>query len=136
MGRVIEPRQKLAVGADAVRNAEGHTDTLKETFGLTWRSHRGPRARHVHEGSPGTWEAPPFPSEEPTGGDRREEQNPPAPGGVRPAGWNEKSVQRMVPLSEGNETRRDGRRGVGSSHSTEEAGESRPGRPCGGKEMS
>ena len=40
---------------------------------------------------------------------------------------------RMVPPGEGNEARGDGRRGVGVSHSTAEAGELRPTRPRGGK---
>ncbi len=41
----------------------------------------------------------------------------------------------VVRPSEGNEARPDGRQGVGASHSTDEAGESSPRRPCGGKGM-
>ena len=40
---------------------------------------------------------------------------------------------RMVPPGEGNEARGDGRRGVGVSHSTAEAGELSPRDPVGGK---
>ena len=39
----------------------------------------------------------------------------------------------MVPLREGNEARRDGRRGVGVSHSTAEAGELSPRDPVEGR---
>jgi len=59
-GRVMEPRNNV-VGADAVAAAEGNTNVLEreDAQGPARRSRRGPRAGHVHEGSPGTWEALP-----------------------------------------------------------------------------
>ena len=39
----------------------------------------------------------------------------------------------MVPLREGNEARRDGRRGIGAPHTTGEAGESGPRNPVEGR---
>jgi hypothetical protein len=48
--------------------------------------------------------------------------NSPCPRPCAPAGGSE-SGARVVSPSEGNETRRDGRQGVGASHSSDEAGE-------------
>lgn len=45
----------------------------------------------------------------------------------------EYSDDRLVLLSQGNEARRDGVRGVGMSHSTVEAGEFSPGDPVEGR---
>jgi hypothetical protein len=42
-----------------LQQAEGNTEVLEceDAQGPGTEVHRGPRAGHVHEGSPGTWEA-------------------------------------------------------------------------------
>ena len=74
-----------------------------------------------HQGSPGTWETQPsppqFPAREP------EQQLPDARGYASLTDGNKHMMQTVVSPSEGNEARRDGRLGVGASHSTVEAGE-------------
>jgi hypothetical protein len=108
-------------GADAVLKAEGRTDAL---HGLVQRSRRGLRTGHVHKGPPGTWEVRSFPFEiEPQGGERCEEQKPPAHRCTTERRRDRNVRVRMVPTSEGNEARREERSGVGAFHSTVEAGE-------------
>ena len=49
--------------------------------------------------------------------------NSPMPAIVRRDRWEQTTTQAVVSPSEGNEARRDGRLGVGASHSIDEAGE-------------
>ena len=102
------------------------------------RSHRGRRAGHVHIGVlPGTWETRSSPPREPEGATGTE--NPWSVGSAAwPVGSGERPVHEsiaagVVPPSEGNEARRDGRPGIGASHSTVEAGELTPEDPVKGR---
>jgi len=62
------------------------------------------------------------------------EQNPwPVNSAVRIGGRDENSTASVVPPSEGNEVRREGRQGIGVSHSTVEAGELSPEDPAEGR---
>src|SRR5579884_3207866 len=87
---------------------------------MAW--HGGPAgvigARRVSEGLPGTWEVPSSPAR--SGGRRSTVQGPQAP---RQATAGAKKWRTLVPPSEGNEARRDGRRDVGAPRNTAEAGE-------------
>ena len=90
------------------------------------------RVACVRVGFPGTREASSSPSERPPGGGHRltkPEAVDAAPGVRR----SEAAGARMVPPGEGNEARGDGRRGVGVSHSTAEAGELSPRDPVEGR---
>ena len=55
--------------------------------------------------------------------------NSPMPTIARRDRWEQTTTRTVVSPSEGNEARRDGRRGVGASHSTDEAGEPLRGTP-------
>ena len=90
------------------------------------------RVACVRVGFPGTREASSSPSYRPPGGGHRltkPEAVDAAPGVRR----SEAAGARMVPPGEGNEARGDGRRGVGVSHSTAEAGELSPRDPVEGR---
>jgi hypothetical protein len=80
-----------------------------------------------HQGSPGTWETQPsppqFPAREP------EYQLPGAPGRASSAEGSKPTTHTVVSPSEGNEARRNGRLGVGASHTIDEAGEPPRGTP-------
>jgi len=107
----------------------------KATFwrcsGLASGARRSRRAGHAAEGSPGTWETRSFPWSRGCGAgvklkavDPREVKRPPSRGEGRGAPryrWVRKRAHR------------DERRGVGATHSTEEAGEPSPKGPSGGK---
>jgi hypothetical protein len=69
----------------------------------------------------GTWETLPFPLKGRMEIPAYQLQDDPR---LRDRGrWGRTMVATMVSPSEGNEVRRDGRRGVGASHSTDESGE-------------
>ena len=90
------------------------------------------RVACVRVGFPGTREASSSPSYRPPGGGHRltkPEAVDAAPGVRR----SEAAGARMVPPGAGNDARGDGRRGVGVSQSTAEAGELSPRDPRGGK---
>ena len=90
------------------------------------------RVACVRVGFPGTREASSSPSYRPPGGGHRlttPEAVDAAPGVRR----SEAAGARMVPPGEGNEARGDGRRGVGVSQSTAEAGELSPRDPVEGR---
>src|SRR5512135_2749506 len=77
----MEPRNPHFAGADVVIGTEGRVAApqrpgVRDPAG-------GQRAGHVHEGSPGTWEAPPPPRHLPAGGYRVTNSRPAAgaPGG-------------------------------------------------------
>ena len=139
MGRVIEPRKNFDIaGADGVVTTEGSIGWAEN--GLAHRSRRGRRAGHVHTGVP---QEPGNPCRLHDHG-RKGQPAKKAPGPPTPRGRAAGAAGRpdtkcgfavVVPPSEGNEARRDGRQGLGASHSTAEAGESSPWRPCGGKGM-
>jgi len=78
-------------------------------------------------GFPGTRETSSLPPELPVGGPGKYKPRF-LRGGAR-AKESEHRTPRTVPPNEGNEVRRDGRRGVGASHSTVEAGGTTPGDP-------
>ena len=136
---MIEPRNNFIVaGADALATAEGSIGWTVQAW--SGRSRRGRRAGHARTGVP----------QEPGKPCRLHVQSRNGATGItnpRPTArvtWGGGSGQRpdtkgsvtnVVSPSEGNEVRRDGRQGLGASHSTCEAGESHPGRPCGGKGM-
>ncbi len=61
------------------------------------------------------------------------DQAPEAVDGAPAVERSEAAGARMVPLREGNEARRDGRRGIGAPHTTGEAGESCPRNPVEGR---
>src|ERR1700710_1625959 len=93
-----------------------------------WWSRRGRRTGHVHGGSPGTWEAPSPSRQVPAGapGDQLQAR------GRRTRRPRERTAGATgIPPSEGNEARRDGRRGVGAPHTTVDAGEPTRGTPGG-----
>src|SRR5690349_13073636 len=84
-----------------------------------------------HEGSPGTWETLPSPSQcrlETRLTNSRLIRGP----RPRPPGTNEGRNDGIPARREGNEVRREGRQGVGASRSTAEPGEPPEG-PWGGK---
>jgi len=129
-GRVIEPRKNCIVaGADAVATAEGSIGWAE----LAWpsRSRRGRRAGHVRIGVPQEPGKPCRLHVQSRNG-ATGTQNPRPTSGATPGGRRgerpdtKHSVANVVPPNEGNEVRREGRQGLGASHSTREAGESRP----------
>ena len=136
---MIEPRKIFTVaGADAVPTAEGSIGWAEN--GLAHRSRRGRRAGHARTGVP---QEPGKPCRLHVHGRNGATgiTNPrPTACATRGGGSGQRpdtkgSVADVVSPSEGNEVRRDGRQGLGASHSTCEAGESHPWRPCGGKGM-
>jgi hypothetical protein len=116
----FNPEIELIVRADTVLLVEGCTDAPR---GKARRSHRGPRmgmrTRTLQE--PGRSRR--LYSKAPAGaaGGNVSRPRAAAPRGSR----SEQASARVVPPSEGNEARRDGRREVGAPHGTEEAGEPR-----------
>lgn len=109
MGRGIEPREHIDVGADAVSNAEGNIGALISS--QAHRPRRGLRPRHAREGSPGTWEIP-----SPPGTNRYRE----AKETERRGKGGRKSELLIVPMKEGNAYRADPAEGRGSRrHGTE-----------------
>ncbi len=121
-GRVIEPRNET------------------ESRGPSWFSERtaAPRCRKspgteappgskstacTHGGSPGTWEILSSPSLRSGSGAPYNKSPGPRRRRARHACGSEEDERAMVPPSEGNEARREGRQEVGALHSTDEAGE-------------
>ena len=95
---------------------------------MAWRprSYRGPRTGPRDTRVPGNLRGPAVSTD--ISGSGTGTPTPRAHGRAsRPAG--SKSGARVVSPSEGNETRRDERQGVGASHSTDEAGEPNQGTP-------
>ena len=80
--------------------------------------------------SPGTWEIPSFPFLEKLASWNCQNRKFRVPGSASGLGEKRKQARGVVPPSEGNEARREGRREVGASHSTCEAGEPGPRGPC------
>jgi hypothetical protein len=98
--------------------------------GLVRRSRRGPRAGHRHKDSAGTWEARLLPFVSLAWGQPM--NNAPGPRSASDRGERKQAHGRVTP-SEGNEARREGKTGVGASHSTEESGEPPRGDPPEGR---
>jgi len=130
VGRVIEPRKNFTVaGADAFVTAEGSIGWAAVAW--SGRSRRGRRAGHVHIGVPQEPGKPCRLHVQGRNGATGTANPRPTAGAARSGGSGERpdtknSVAGVVPPSEGNEVRRDGRQGLGASRSTCEAGESPP----------
>ena len=93
---------------------------------------RGQGPRQTHTGDPpGTWETQSSPSRSRVGPRDTNKSRLVGEECPHPTGAN--SGHETVPLSEGNEARRDGRLGVRVPHSTREAGEPTPWGPVGRK---
>jgi hypothetical protein len=120
-GRVIEPRKLKTPGAFVVDMCGGHAGRV--TPGPTERdqSCRGRRARAMIIRVPQEPERPNRFHRHTRLGNRV--TNSPRPTMARRDRWEQTTTQAVVSPSEGNETRRDGRPGVGASHSTGEVGE-------------
>jgi hypothetical protein len=127
-GRVIEPRKHQTSGAFVVRICGGRAGRVNP-WSRTARSvlPGSESTGNDHQGSPGTWETPlsppRFPAREP------EDQLPGAPGRASSVDGSKVTTHTVVSPSEGNEARREGRWGVGASHTIGEAGEPFRGTP-------
>jgi hypothetical protein len=120
-GRVIEPRKFQTWGAFVVDMSGGRVVHVTTGPEARERSYRGRRARAMTTRVP----------QEPGRPDRfhrhfrlgNRNNNSPMPAVARRDRREQTTTQAVVSPSEGNEARRDGRSGVGASHSTDEAGE-------------
>jgi hypothetical protein len=120
-GRVIEPRNLKTRGAFVVDISGGrvrrcYTWSRRTRLVLPGSKSTG----NGHQGSPGTWEAPTSPSQFRIG---RPDTKLPGPRWDAPDRGERITGETMVSAREGNEADRDGRRGFGASHSTDEPGE-------------
>ena len=107
-GCVMEPRKYLEGGVDAVSKAEDHITGPVVAWGRGVR--RGRRAGHVRRGRPGTWEVSSSPPK--GGGAGAAVEVVQALGESSCSGGANRGGAVVVP-SEGDEARREGRRGVG-----------------------
>jgi hypothetical protein len=120
-GRVIEPRKLKTSGAFAVDISGGRVGRVSLGPTRRDRSDRGRRARAMTIRVPREPGRPDRFHREFRLGNRM--TNSPEPTIARRDRWEQTTTQPVVSPSEGNEARRDGRSGVGASHSTDEAGE-------------
>jgi hypothetical protein len=126
-GRVIEPRKRKTPGAFVVDICGGRVGRVSLGPAERDRSCRGRRARTMIIRVPQEPERPDRLHRFTRLGNRV--INSPEPTIARRDRWEQTSTQPVVSPSEGNEVRRDGRSGVGASHSIGEAGEPLRGTP-------
>jgi hypothetical protein len=130
VGRAIESR-KLTNSREPTLS-ELRKATPRRPNGKTPRSRRGPRTGHASIGVlQEPWE---ILSSPPTNRGRGTADQNPGPGRCVPRPRERIGDARVVPPSEGNEARREGRQGVAVSRMTREVGELSPRGPRGGKE--
>jgi hypothetical protein len=127
----MEPRKHPCRGADGVWLPEGSIGDVRK--GEDQPAHRGLRARHADEGSPGTWEILSSPRISVKGATVN---NLLAHGGCAPHSWERSSGHGAVPQGEG-QPKQCGTDGGKSEHSnsTGEAGESIPRDPVEGRRV-
>ena len=101
---LIEPRNDISREPTSFDSAEAAS---RHRNGLATRSRRGRRTGHGHGGSPGTWETLSLPSAMSRLGIPEDQLPGPRPAHSRPR--EQRPGATVVPPSEGNEARRDGR---------------------------
>ena len=130
VGRVIEPRKKPCARVDDFASSEGN---IEPPQGPGVSTSPGSKSRAcTHWDSPGTWEALVISTQKirpRTGG-----QNPKTP--CRQGASTDPAIDTgrgVVPLTEGNEVKRDGSESAERATDTDEGGEPEPRGPAGGK---